>query len=117
MSKNRLAPNQGADFYWGLGAPKIKAAGGGGLFYSRTSYSKATPSGSFSANHVFRSILIGEDFDVLGIANLLAGVDVDKDGHDSVRRNGHGHIHQNGACSRTQDKAGYSNEKVGLHGS
>jgi hypothetical protein len=41
--------------------------------------------------------LIGEDFDVLGIANLLAGVDVDKDGHDSVRRNGHDHIHQNGA--------------------
>jgi hypothetical protein len=26
----------------------------------------------------------GEDLDVLGIANLLAGVDVDKDGHRSL---------------------------------
>ena len=32
MSKSRPAPNQGADFSWGLGAPKIKATSLGGLF-------------------------------------------------------------------------------------
>jgi hypothetical protein len=32
----------------------------------------------------FRGVRVGEDLDVLGITNLLAGVDVDKDGHWSL---------------------------------
>ena len=48
---------------------------------SISSYSKATPSGSFSSNHVSAASGGGEDLDVLGVANLFAGVDVDKDGH------------------------------------
>jgi len=47
--------------------------------HSRTSYSKATLSGSFSSNHF--STASGEGLDVLGVANLLAGVDVDRDSH------------------------------------
>jgi len=39
---------------------------------------KGTPSGSFSLEPRVRG---GEDLDVLGIANPLAGVDVDKNGH------------------------------------
>jgi hypothetical protein len=49
--------------------------------HSKTSHSKATPSGSFSSNHVSAASGGGEDLDVLGVANLFAGVDVDKDGH------------------------------------
>jgi len=33
---------------------------------------------------LFCGVHIGEDFDVVGIADLLAGVDVDKDGHWSL---------------------------------
>ena len=44
--------------------------------YSRTSYSKATPSGSFSANHVSAASTFCEHLDVLDVANLLAGIDV-----------------------------------------
>jgi hypothetical protein len=29
----------------------------------------------------FRGVLIGKDLEVLGVSNLLAGVDVDEDGH------------------------------------
>jgi hypothetical protein len=35
----------------GLLKQRLEAASVGGLFHSRTSYSKATPSGSFSSNH------------------------------------------------------------------
>jgi hypothetical protein len=53
-------------------------------FHSRTSYSKATPSGSFSSNQISAASGAGKALDVLGVANLLAGVDVDKNGHWSL---------------------------------
>jgi hypothetical protein len=49
--------------------------------HSRTSYSKATPSGSFSSNHVFRGVGVREHLQMLGVTDLLAGVDVDEDCH------------------------------------
>ncbi|KRQ94351.1 hypothetical protein CQ10_34135 [Bradyrhizobium valentinum] len=39
--------------------------------HTRTSYSNATPSGSFSSNQVSAASVGGEDLDVLGIANRL----------------------------------------------
>jgi hypothetical protein len=76
MSKSRLAPNQGVDFSWGLGAPRIKAASVGGLLFEDL----------ILKGNAFRVVFLepgfssvrGEDLDVLGIANLLACVDVDK---------------------------------------
>jgi hypothetical protein len=48
---------------------------------SRTSYSNATPSGSFSSNQISRGFDRGEGLDVVDIADLLGGFDVDDDGH------------------------------------
>jgi hypothetical protein len=39
---------------------------------------------SLSASWNWKAAACGEYLDVLGIANLLAGVDVDKDGHSSL---------------------------------
>ena len=58
-------------------APFLEAASAGRLYF-RTSYSKATPSGSFSANH-FPRRRHSQDLEVIGVADLLAGVDVDPD--------------------------------------
>jgi hypothetical protein len=57
-------------------------------FHSRTSYSKATPSGSFSSNQISAASVLAKALDVLGVANLLACVDVDKDGHWSLSMSG-----------------------------
>src|SRR3954466_948686 len=49
-----------------------RAASVGGLFHSKTSYSNATPSGSFSSNQVSAASAFAK--------NLMCS-DVDKDGH------------------------------------
>jgi hypothetical protein len=77
MSKSRLAPNQGVDFSWGLGAPRIKAASVGGLLFEDLIL-KGNAFRVVFLEPGFSSVRGGEDLDVLGIANLLACVDVDK---------------------------------------
>jgi hypothetical protein len=52
----------------------------GQAIFPITSYTNATPSGSFSANPFFRGILIRENLKVVDIADFLAGVDADQDG-------------------------------------
>jgi hypothetical protein len=52
--------------------------------HSRTSYSKATHSGSFSSNHVSAASAFAKHLEMVGIADLFAGVDVDQDGHWSL---------------------------------
>jgi hypothetical protein len=53
-------------------------------FHSRTSYSNATPSGSFSFNHASAASLAREDFKVVDVADFLAGIDVNPDAHWSL---------------------------------
>jgi hypothetical protein len=83
MSKSRLAPNQGVDFSWGLGAPRIKAASVGGLLFEDLIL-KGNAFRVVFLELGFSSVRGGENLDVLGIANLLACVDVDKNGHWSL---------------------------------
>jgi hypothetical protein len=70
MSKSRLAPNQGVDFSWGLGAPRIKAASVGGLLFEDLIL-KGNAFRVVFLEPGFSSVRGGEDLDVLGIANLL----------------------------------------------
>jgi hypothetical protein len=44
----------------------------------------ATPSGSFFLKPPFRRVGIRKDLEVIGAANRLAGVDVDKDCHLTI---------------------------------
>src|ERR1700726_2870163 len=46
--------------------------------HSITSYAKATPSGSFKP--FFGRVFVGKDLEVVGVADLLAGVDVNPNG-------------------------------------
>ena len=50
-------------------------------FHSKTSYSNATPSGSFSSNQVSAASGIRKDLEVIGVSDLLARIHVDQHGH------------------------------------
>lgn len=50
-------------------------------FHSRTSYSKATPSGSFSVNQVATASAFAKNPEVIGVSDLLARIHVDQHGH------------------------------------
>jgi hypothetical protein len=48
--------------------------------HSRTSYSNAHPRGHFPGA-MFRSVLVGKHLEMIGVANFLARIDIDQDGH------------------------------------
>jgi hypothetical protein len=71
--------------------PRSKGASVGSLFHSRTSYSKATPAGSFCSNHFSAGVRGGKYFKMVGISDMLARVDIGPNGrrmigHRSSRR-------------------------------
>jgi hypothetical protein len=49
-----------------------------------TGYSNATPSGSCSANRALAASSLAKTLEVILVANLLAGVDVNPDGHPNL---------------------------------
>jgi hypothetical protein len=48
--------------------------------HSRTSYSKATPSGSFSLKPLVRGDRIGKHLQMNGVARMASGIDVNPNG-------------------------------------
>jgi hypothetical protein len=57
-----------------------QAHDGADAVHSTTSYSNATPSGSFSANHFSAASCADEDLQVGDVADILAGINVDQHG-------------------------------------
>jgi hypothetical protein len=53
------------------------------LAHPNIGYSNATPSGSFLSKPGIGSVLVGEDLQVVDVADLFRGVDVDPDRHVS----------------------------------
>jgi hypothetical protein len=54
-----------------------------------TRYSNATPSGVVFQEPSFRGRLVGEDLEMVGIADLFAGVNVDQGGHRGGKHEDH----------------------------
>src|SRR5258708_12064433 len=52
--------------------------------HSKTSYSNAMPSGSFSSNHFSAASTFANTFALIGVADLFGRVDVNEYGHRSL---------------------------------